>query len=113
MTNKQYANKLIKQYGSQEKTDLERLKELDKMVKRPAIIFGYVFGSISTLILGFGMCVAMEEILKGYMWLGIGVGVIGIGLCLLTYPIYKRILSSRKKKYCENILNLSNKLLNE
>lgn len=92
------------------------LKSLDKKVKRPAQIFAYVYGSISSLVLGTGMCLCMGVIgtaLAYAMPLGVGVGVAGIALALTTYPLFKKILKSRKKKYSEQILALSNDLLNE
>lgn len=109
----QYLEKIIERYQTKEEGKLEELKKLDKKVKKPTVIFAYVFGSISTLILGFGMCVAMEVILPGMMWLGIIIGVIGILLCVVNYFIYKKMLQYRKNKYSSQILNLSQELLNE
>ena len=43
--------------------------------------------------------------------IGIVIGVVGMGMALSTYPIYKKILSARKKKYAPRIMELSEKLL--
>ena len=43
-------------YVQREVTKLDELKKLDKKVKRPAQIFAYVYGSLSSLVLGTGMC---------------------------------------------------------
>lgn len=112
MNENKVVEKIINSYTEKENTKLDELKALDSKVKKPAIVFAYVFGSISALLLGFGMCVAMQVILADLMWLGIVLGVLGIGLCLLTYPIYKKILASRKNKYREQILSISNELAN-
>lgn len=112
MNENKIVEKIVNSYTEKENTKLDELKALDSKVKKPALIFAYVFGSISALLLGFGMCVAMQVILADLMWLGIVVGVVGIALCLLTYPIYKRILNSRKNKYREQILSISNELAN-
>ncbi len=112
MNENKVVEKIVNSYTKKENTKLDELKALDSKVKKPALIFAYVFGSISALLLGFGMCVAMQVILADLMWLGIVVGVVGIALCLLTYPIYKRILNSRKNKYREQILSISNELAN-
>lgn len=112
MNENKVVEKIVNSYTEKENTKLDELKALDSKVKKPALIFAYVFGSISALLLGFGMCVAMQVILADLMWLGIVVGVVGIALCLLTYPIYKRILNSRKNKYREQILSISNELAN-
>lgn len=102
-------------YIEKETTQLDELKALDKKVKRPALIFAYVFGSLSSLVLGTGMCFAMKVIgasLSYAMTLGIGIGLLGILLVSINYPLYKAILKSRKKKYKKQILELSNDLLN-
>jgi len=44
---------------------------------------------------------------------GIAIGVVGLGMALLTYPMYKGILNSRKKKYGAEILSLSDKIMNK
>lgn len=112
MNENKVVEKIVNSYTKKENTKLDELKALDSKVKKPALIFAYVLGSISALLLGFGMCVAMQVILADLMWLGIVVGVLGIVLCLLTYPIYKKILNLRKNKYREQILAISNELAN-
>ena len=99
-------------YTEKEVTKLDELKELDKKVKRPAQIFAYVYGSLSSLVLGTGMCLAMK-IIGNSMALGIGIGLVGIALTLSTYPIFKAILKRRKKKYAKQIFELSDSLLNQ
>lgn len=102
-------------YVEKEVTKYDQLKDLDKKVKRPAKEFAYVFGSISALVLGTGMSLAMKVIgttLTYAMPLGIGVGLVGILLTSINYPMYKKILKSRKNKYSEQILELSDSLLN-
>ena len=97
-------------YEKKESTKLDELKKLDKKVKLPAQIFAYLYGSISSLVLGTGMCFAMK-VIGNSMALGIGVGVVGIVLALTTYPIYKAMLNSRKNKYAKQIIELSDSLL--
>ncbi|MBQ8434185.1 MAG: dihydropteridine reductase [Clostridia bacterium] len=103
-------------YIPQEPSQFEQLKKLDKKVKAPAEIFAYTFGSVASLILGTGMCLAMKVIgasLSFGMPLGIGIGVLGMALMTINYPIYKKILQSRKNKYADQIIALSDSLLNE
>ena len=59
------------------------------------------------------MCVAMQVIFAELMWLGILVGVIGILMVSANYFIYKKLLAKGKEKYAEQILSLSNAILNE
>ena len=103
-------------YVEKEVTELDKLKALDKKVKRPAQVFAYVFGSLSSLVLGLGMSLAMKVIgstLSFAMPLGIGIGLLGILLVLINYPIYKKMLKKRKAKYSSSIIELSDNLLNK
>ena len=110
---RQYAQAVRAEYApkSEETNRLEQLKALDGAVRRPAAIFAYTFGILGALVLGVGMCLAME-VIGSLMPLGIVIGVIGIVMVAVNYPIYKRILSQRKKKYAPEIVALSDELLN-
>ena len=103
--------KIRSNYVQKETTDFDRLKSLDKKVKSPAKTFAFVHGSVSSLILGTGMCMAMK-VIGGGMILGIGVGLVGIALTSTTYLMYKAILKKRKAKYSQEVIDLSNKLTN-
>ena len=98
-------------YLPAERTKLDELKALDRKVKRPAEIFAYTFGVIGSLVLGTGMCLAMK-VIGNMMPLGIGVGLVGIALVTVNYFLYKKILKSRKQKYANEILKLTDDLLN-
>ena len=111
--NKEYVERILKDYSEKEVTKLEELKMLDKKAKKGANIFAYVFGIIGSLVLGFGMCVAMKVILAELMWVGILIGLVGILMVSLNYIIYTKMLSKSKKKYANEILELSNQLLDE
>ena len=104
------------QYTEKEHTQLDALKELDKKVKRPANVFAYVFGSISAIIMGSGMSLVMTDIgqmlgMENTMVLGIVIGVVGMLLAIINYPIYKKMLASRKNKYAAQIVELSEKIM--
>ena len=112
------AQKIRAQYMEKTPSELDALRELDAKVKRPANIFGYAFGSISAIVMGAGMSLVMTEIgsslgIANALVPGIIIGVLGLGMSLLTYPIYKAILNSRKKKYSADILTLSDKIMNQ
>jgi len=111
------AQKIRAQYMEKESTELDELRKLDAKVKRPANLFAYLFGSLSAVVMGAGMSLVMTDIgatlgITLAMIPGIAIGVIGLGMALLTYPLYKGILNSRKKKYGAEILNLSEKIMN-
>ena len=107
--------KIRASYAQKEMTKFNELKELDKKVKLPAQVFAYVFGSVSSLVLGTGMCLAMKVIggaLAFAMPLGICVGLLGILGVSVNYSIYKNLLTKRKQKYAKKIFVLSDELLN-
>ena len=110
-------HKIRSEYIEKEVNELSELRALDRKVKRPANVFAYVFGSISAIVMGAGMSLVMTEIgatigLASAMVPGIAIGVVGMGMALSTYPIYKKMLNNRKKKYAPEILKLSEKVLN-
>ena len=112
------AQKIRTQYMEKESTELDALRELDAKVKLPANVFGYTFGSLSAIIMGSGMSLVMTDIgsiigMDSTMIPGIVIGVVGLGMALLTYPLYKGILNSRKQKYGAEILALSDKIMNK
>ena len=112
------AQKIRTQYMEKTPSELDALRELDSKVKRPANIFAYTFGSISAIIMGAGMSLVMTDIgsvigIASALVPGIIVGTLGLGMTLLTYPLYKGILNSRKKKYGAEILKLSEKIMNK
>lgn len=111
---KKYVEKTLKNYEEKGYTKLDELKNLDKLAKRRAIIFAYIFGVIGALILGLGMCMAMKIILSGeiFMILGIIIGLVGIAMVSFNYSIYKKILNHDKAKYADQIKKISNELLN-
>ncbi len=109
--------KILADYVGTEKENskVEELKALDRKVKRPANIFGYVFGTIGALIMGTGMSIAMtdigERLGENSMPIGIAIGVVGLTMAIINYPIYKSILNSRREKYANQMIELSNQLL--
>ncbi len=108
--------KIRTQYTEKQHTELDALKALDAKVKKPANVFAYTYGSVSAVVMGSGMSLVMTDIgaklgLAATMVPGIAIGVVGMGMALSTYPIYKKILNSRKKKFAPQIMELSEKLI--
>lgn len=110
------AEKIRSEYIKKEDTQLDALRALDTKVKRPTNIFAYVFGSISALIMGSGMSLVMTDIgntvgINKPMTPGIAIGVIGMVMAIINYPIYNKILNSRRKKYADEIKRLSDEIV--
>ena len=109
--------KIRTQYTEKESTELDALRELDAKVKRPANVFAYVFGSISAIIMGTGMSLVMTDIgatlgMTNTMLPGILIGVVGMFMAIINYPIFKGILGARRRKYADQIIALSNRIMN-
>lgn len=108
--------KIRTQYTPKEHTELDALKELDKKVKSPANTFAYIFGSVSALIMGSGMSLIMTDIsetigMNSPIIPGLVIGTIGMVMAIVNYPIYKKFLDSRRKKYADEIISLSDKIM--
>lgn len=108
--------KIRTQYTEKQHTELDELKALDAKVKKPANVIAYIFGSVSAIVMGAGMSLVMTDIgsvigLDDAMLPGILVGIVGMGLALSTYPIYKKMLNARKKKYAPKIMELSERIM--
>ena len=108
--------KIRSQYTEKKSIELDALRELDTKVKRPANVFAYVFGSISAIIMGSGMSLVMTDIavtvgIENPMLYGIIIGIVGMFMAIINYPIYKGILGSRRKKYADKIIALSDKIM--
>lgn len=115
----QTAEKIRTQYLEKQTTDLDTLRELDAKVRRPVNVFSYIFGSISAIIMGAGMSLVMTDIADKIslgidpMIPGIVIGIVGMILALVNYPIYKKLMNARKKKYANEIFTLSDKIMNK
>lgn len=109
--------KIRTQYTEKEHTGLDDLRELDKKVKRPANVFSYIFGSIGAIVMGAGMSLVMTDIAEQIglgidpMLPGILIGIAGMFMAIINYPIYKGILSTRRKKYADKIITLSDNIM--
>ena len=108
--------KIRTQYTEKEHTRLDALKAMDHKVKKPANVFGYVFGVISAIIMGAGMSLVMTDIgaalgLTDAMLPGIVIGVAGLLLAVVNYPLYKKILAARRRKYAGRIIELSDAIM--
>ena len=111
-TDKIYAESIAKEYAPKSNSKIVALRKLDRKAKMPATIFTYTFGIASSLVLGTGMCFAMQVLGSGIvsMVVGILVGVIGMIGCGVNYPIYKNMLEKGKKKYAYEIVELAREI---
>lgn len=107
--------KIRTQYTEKQHTELDELRALDRKVKAPANTFAYAFGTLSALIMGCGMSLIMTDIgqtigMMSSMTPGIVIGLVGMAMAIVNYPIYKGILTGRRKKYAQQIISLSDRI---
>lgn len=114
---KMIAEKIRAQYVENRTTPLDELRTLDKNVKKPANVFGYIFGGIAAIVMGCGMSLVMTDVGTWFNLgstqtnvIGIVTGVIGMIMAIVNYPLYKKILDGRKKKFANRIVELSNSI---
>lgn len=115
-TDKIYAESIANEYSAKNDSKVVALKKLDKKVKEIPRILAAVIGIFSTLVLGTGMCFTMGAIgngTDGAFIFGIVLGIIGIIGMIVNYPIYKRVLETRKEKYAGDIIRLANDIVHE
>lgn len=101
-----------RKYAPQEHVEskIERLRRLDSIVKNTAIVWSLVLGVVGTLVLGLGLTMILEWSI--WFW-GVVLMVIGSVPMAIAYPVYKLALNKGKAKYGDEILRLSEELLNE
>ena len=97
--------RIRRKYISQEETTLEKVKKLDNSVTEKATIFSISLGTISTLVLGVGMCCCL--VWTQLFVLGIIIGLLGIAGICSAFPAYKYILKREREKIAPQILALT------
>lgn len=111
---KVYAKRIAEEYAPKEASKVIRLQKLDQKVKMPVLVWAYSLGVIGALIGGTGMSMIMTDFgPKGNVGfiLGIILGIIGLLVCGINYPIYNKILKSRKQKYAFEITELAKEIV--
>ena len=74
-------------------------------------------GVVGALLRGCGMSLIMTDIgstlgIGSPMVVGIVIGIAGMAMAIANYPIYRNILNSRREQYADEILALSEKIMN-
>lgn len=100
-----------KQYlGDVQEDKLKRLRKLNAAVKNTAMGVALTLGVAGLLLFGTGMSITLAW---GNYLAGIIVSVIGIFPMAAAHPVYNFFIKRGKKKYGEEIIRLTNELLNE
>ncbi|MBR6679804.1 MAG: hypothetical protein IKL59_00945 [Clostridia bacterium] len=92
---------------------MAQLLRLDASVTKKGTLISLIFGIIGSIVLGIGMCLAMDVLSIPYgMPIGIAVGIIGIACIIVAYPLYTRITEKEKARLAPEILRLTDELMN-
>jgi hypothetical protein len=110
--------RIREKYQPSEESKIDRLRRLDRGVTQKAQTLSLTLGILGSLILGFGMSLAMTELGDALgmtqmiaMLVGISVGVVGGVLVSLAYPLYQLVVKRERKKLAPEILRLTEELL--
>lgn len=110
--------KIRTEYSVKQDTKLDALKALDWKVKSPAVKLAVTVGIVASLVMGAGMSLVMTDIgsmigVEEPMLPGVIIGIVGLLLAIINYPVYKKLLASRRKKYAPKIIELSESILKD
>lgn len=102
-----------KQYLPQDDTEkkIKRLHSLHKQVTSIPMVIALCFGVVGILIFGLGLTFFLERV--SYWYIGIPCGLLGIALIIPAYPMYIKYDHKLREKYGQEIIDLSNELLND
>ncbi len=101
-----------RRYSAETPTEskMERLRHLDKKVKRSPTAVSLSLGIVGTLVFGLGLTMVLEW---NMLTTGIIVMLAGCLPIAAAYPLHNLILAKNKKKYGEEIVKISEELLGE
>lgn len=96
--------------GGEHARKLERLRNLNKHVRNMPMCVALTLGIVGVLIFGLGMTMILEwSVLAG----GVAVAALGVLPMAFAAPAYNLVLKREKEKHKDEIVRLSEELLNE
>lgn len=108
---RQEINNILNDYlpKNENNNKLDYLRKLDFKVKNIPMIVGLNLGIIGTLIFGLGLTCFLEWnlIILGFIF-----SLLGMIVAVMAYPLYKVIYKRMKNRYSDEIIKISNELLN-
>lgn len=110
---RQEVESIRKQYAERkgaEESKLERLRRLDGRVKNTANCVAIGVGVLGCLLFGAGLSLVLEF---GELLWGVLLSLLGFVPMAAAYPLHGFCTRRGKKKYGEEILRLSEEILNE
>lgn len=108
---KKMIENIRRQYSDEVTTSedkIARVKYLDGKVKNVAVIWALSLGIVGLLVFGTGMSMVLE---LGEPFWGVVVAAVGCIPMMLSYPVYQSLIKRGKRKYGEEILRLTEEIL--
>lgn len=104
-----------KKYLLKEESKFEEMKRLDDLVQSAGTTAALSLGIGGTMLMGLGLCLALEVIAVGAMAqvLGSFLGLVGVVDVSLAYPVHQKATQKAKKVYAARILELAADLSHE
>ena len=97
-------------YLPREESKLDQLRRLDESVTKKGMALSLMTGTVSSLILGIGMCFTM--VWGGWLFIpGIVIGTVGIVGVSMAYPMYTKVTKRERERIAPEILRLTDELL--
>ena len=106
----QEVKKIREKYLPKEETKLDQLRRLDESVTKKGMAVSLVTGTLSSLILGIGMCCCMGW--GGWLFIpGSVLGTVGIVGVSSAYPMYTKVTKRERERIAPEILRLTDELM--
>ncbi len=110
--------KIREKYAPTAEDKMTQLRKLDAGVTKKGRAWAITVGIIGSLILGFGMSLALTDLgaILGSLGdlsyiIGIASGLVGISIVAIAYPIYTAITKKEREKVAPEILRLTDELM--
>ena len=104
------AEAIRRRYMEKGTTMLDQLQALDAKVKTPGTVLSSMLGIVGALVMGTGMSNIM---VWDNMTVGLALGIPGLVMVCLAWPVYRAITSHRRKKYVQQVMELSGAIIKE
>ena len=101
--------KKIRREFTREESDIDQLKALKKNAESKAFIPSLLIGIFFALVFGTGMSLCL---MGGNLILGIIVGLVGLAGAAIVPAIHSMILRTAKARIKDDVIRLSDKIIN-
>lgn len=103
--------KIREKYLPKEESKMDQLRRLDESSTKKGLACSLTMGTVSSLILGIGMCCTM--LWGGALFIpGVIIGLVGIAGAALAYPLNNYLNKTERERLAPEILKLTTELMN-